>query len=106
MTPIDTRRLHILYLNPLVLEDRWAHLHRFLHPGNKDEAGWLSMTCAELNMAAHTFLSCKAKNWDGGESSTLHLRYDLVDSILEVASQTTPPGFLHQAGTREQPEVD
>lgn len=103
MTSTDTRRLHILYLNPRALEDRWAHLHRFLRPGSREEAGWLSLTCAELDMTAHTFLSCKPKNWEGGKAPTLYLRYDLVDSILEVVSHTSQPGFVRPEEPREQP---
>ena len=91
---MDTRRLHILYLNSEVLLERWAHLHRFLHPGSKEQTGWLSMTCAELDMSEHTFLSCKAKSFGAGGPAKLYLRYDLVDSILEAVSHTSQPGFL------------
>ena len=101
---MDTRRLHILYLNPEVLGNRWSHLHRFLHPGSLEAEGWLALTCAELDMSEHTFLSCRAKNFGAGGSAKLYLRYDLVDSILEVVSHTSRPGFLHPEDFPEQSE--
>jgi hypothetical protein len=81
-------------MSPAVLEERWSHLHRFLHPGSREQAGWLAMACAELDISDHKFLSCRAKNFGPGGSVKLLLRYDLVDSILEVVSHTTQLGFL------------
>ncbi len=88
---MDLHGLHVIYINPAVLEDRWAHLHRFLHPVIKEQTGWLAITCTELIMDDHTFISCRAKNWGTGGNARLHLRYDLVDSILEVVSKTSHP---------------
>ena len=100
---MDTRRLWVLYMSSVVLEERWSHLHRFLHPGSREQTGWLSVTCAELDISDHKFLSCTAKNWGPGGPAKLYLRYDLVDSILEVVSHTSPLGFLRPEDFPEKP---
>jgi hypothetical protein len=89
-----TTTYYILYLNSEVKEDRWAHLHRFLHPGSADQIGWISILCTNLDLTHGVYLSCKAKNYSGTGPKTIQLRYGLVDSIVEVASHSIPPGFL------------
>ena len=90
-------------MNPVVLEERWSHLHRFLHPDSREQAGWLSVACAELDISDHKLLSCTAKNFGSGGSAKLLLRYDLVGSILEVVSHTNQPGFLPPEDFPEKP---
>jgi hypothetical protein len=72
-----SKSYHIIYLLPHVQDENFAHLHKFLHPGNKDKNGWLSMFCADIDMSHHIFLRCIAKSYSGG-SRELRLRYDLV----------------------------
>ena len=91
-----TTAYHIIYLNPEVKDARWSHLHRFIHPGSAEQAGWTSLVCTDLDISHGLFLSCKAKNYSGRGPKTILLRYGLVDSIVEVASHTSQPGFVGQ----------
>lgn len=87
---------HFVYLNPEIEEARWSHLHRFIHPGNANQAGWKCIVCTELEMSNGYFLSCIAKNYSGGGPKKIFLQYRLVDSIIEVASHMSQAGFADE----------
>jgi len=86
--------LHILYLRPEAMDDRWSYLHRFFHPGTLEHNKRPVITCASLDMTHHVFLSLRAKNFAGKGTKTIHLRYDFVDAILEVSSHKSQLGFV------------
>lgn len=83
---------HLMYLLDEVESPQWSHLHRFIHPGSRNESGWKSIFCADLDMSG-AFISCLAKDFSGGKAKKLFLRHGLVASIIEVASHEKPFGF-------------
>jgi len=99
---MDNKSYHIIYLNPAIEDERFSHLHRFLHPGNRNKTGWKSLLCSNLDTSHHTFLSCVAKNYSGSTPKRILLRYDLVDSILEVASHKRQLGFVDPEESLEE----
>ena len=75
-----------------VEDPQWTHLHRFIHPGSRNESGWKSIFCSDLDMGG-SFISCLVKDFSGGKAKNLLLRHNLVASIIEVASHEAPFGF-------------
>ena len=89
-----SKKYHFIYLRPEIEDEKWAHLHRFVHPGSRKQLGWAHLLCTDLELDHQPFLSCRAKNWKDGETKTILLRYDLVGSIVEVASHNDQLGFV------------
>ncbi len=94
--------LHFVYLSPCSLDARWAHLHRFFHPGSREHNQQALIVGADLDIAHHPYLSIRARDWEGVGSRTLLLRHDLVDSILEIQSHTSQLGFVDLSAVREE----
>ena len=94
--------VHFVYLSPCVLDDRWSHLHRFLHPGSRSHASQALIIGVDLDIAHHPYLSIRARDWAGTAGRVLLLRHDLVDSILEIQSHTNQLGFVDLSAVREQ----
>jgi hypothetical protein len=89
---------HFIYCRPEILEARWSHLHRFVRPSSRDEIGWVCILGANLDISHHTFASLRAKDWTAKGSQMLSIRYDLIESLLQVGSHQTVIGFagLHE----------
>ena len=83
---------HLIYLLDVIEQPQWSHLHRFIHPGSRNEEGWKSIFCSNLDLSGH-YISCLVKDYSGGRAQNVHIRHDLVASILEVASHDKPFGF-------------
>ena len=98
-----TTAYHLLYLNPEIKDDRFAHLHRFLHPGSSAQIGWMNMLCTDLDLTHGYYLICKAKSYSGEGPKTVHIRYALVDSIVELSSHNIQLGFLDSNEIPSQP---
>ena len=94
---------HIIYLSESIKDAQWNHLHRFIHPGGKDEIGWQSMICSELEFVAGGFLYCRVKDYEEAGGKRIFLRLELVASILELPSQNDQLGFVHPDGNRGKP---
>jgi len=94
--------IHFAYLSPCVFEARWAHLHRFLHPGSRKHDNQALIVGADLDIAHHPYLSIRARDWEGTGGRVLLLRHDLVDSILEIQSHTNQLGFVDLSAVREE----
>ena len=86
---------HIIYLVDSIEDEQWSHLHRFIHPGSRNQAGWKSMLCADLEFVAGGFLYCRAKDYQSAPAKRVFLRLDLVASILELPSRNDQLGFVH-----------
>jgi hypothetical protein len=87
-----SKTYHLIYLLDEVESNQWSHLHRFIHPGSRNESGWKSIFCSDLDMSG-SFLSCLAKDYFGGKAKNIFIRHGLVASIIEVASDEAPFGF-------------
>ena len=103
---MTTQFLHAVYLCHDVLDQRWENLHRFLHPASLRNKKLAVLACFELDLSHHVFLTAFARDWKDGGNVHLSVRYDLVDSILELASQTSQLGFLGPEGLHDKPAAD
>ncbi|WP_180125518.1 hypothetical protein [Rhodoferax sp. BLA1] len=92
LRPYMSKTYHLIYLLDEVEDPQWSHLHRFIHPGSRNEQGWKSIFCRDLDMSGQ-FLSCLAKDYSGGKAKNIFLRHGLIASIIEIASHDNPLGF-------------
>lgn len=90
-------KYHILYLHPSVESEQWEHLHQYLRPGSRNQPGWNMIICKNLDIGHGLFLSCDAKAWGDGGVRHIHIRYELVASIVEVGAQDFQLGFISSA---------
>lgn len=83
---------HLIYLLDEVEASQWSHLHRFIHSGSRDESGYKSIFCRDLDMSG-PFIYCVAKDFSGGKAKKIFLRHGLVTSIIQIGSNEKPFGF-------------
>lgn len=89
--------VYLVYLNDTVLSTYWSHLHRFLHPGSKDETGWVSILCTHLDISHHVFATMNAKDWSENKGTVpILLRYELIMSIVKIGKSTKQYGFISE----------
>lgn len=85
---------HFIYLHPEIKDSRWSFLHQFIHPYTQRTDDINMVICTDLNLHHHAFLTATLKDWSGGKAKSVHLKYNLVDAILEIQCRKNPLGFL------------
>lgn len=58
--------------------------------------------CNDLDLSHFAFVTLRAKNFDEKGMKTIHLKYGLVDAILEVVPHKNQFGFVGSLVDHEQ----
>jgi hypothetical protein len=96
---------YIIYLRDFAESEEWSHIHRFILRGGHSEPGWKGILCTDIDLSHHVFLSCKAKDNEDAGAKNIFLRYDLVASIVELASHNNLLGFVDSSQFQEFTEA-
>ena len=88
------KSIYIIYLHPNVMDERWSFLHRFFHPGIRENDKKYALIGFSLDMSHHAFLSANIRDFSSGENNKIHIPYIIV-SMIEIPFHKNQLGFLH-----------
>lgn len=107
MTPNSSSlTLHFVYLRPEAQGARGRHLHRFFHPKSLEKDQQALIVCSSLELSHPVFARLRARDFSEKGSRSILLRYEFVDSMLEVRANTGQLGLVDIETIRDELEEE
>jgi len=104
---MEKKSTYIIYLHPSVADNQWSFLHRFFHPGIRDNDKKYALVGYSLNTSHYALLSVTVCNFlKKGSNRRIHIPYNLVATMIEIPVHKNQLGFVDPEEFRDKLEPE